>query len=193
MRDFSIENIDPSELSPDGQLFWAFVRARMVTGPLGAAVPRRQFDPVEMPPVILPWLALFDEPEPGSFFCRLFGTGLVRRHGREMTGAALTDIVTSEPVDDILARFTAVIRDRKWQVSRIFTRINRRDVTYERVLIPLSRPDDSVGWVAGFIGFLQLPERQSVLDLLQAEARDRRPVDPTQLSRRQATSAGFIA
>jgi len=95
---------------PDGNL--KLLHAIWVDGCDGDSLPSRaHFDPVTMPPVVLPWITIFDvEIDPTRFRVRLAGTGIVDATGVDTTGKYLDELPGTE---NLLARATWALKNRK--------------------------------------------------------------------------------
>jgi len=62
----------------------------------GRHLPRRaDFDPVDLPPKLLPWITIFDVEE-GRFRIRLVGTGIVEALGMDTTGRYLDELPNTD-------------------------------------------------------------------------------------------------
>ncbi|MCZ6858922.1 MAG: PAS domain-containing protein [Alphaproteobacteria bacterium] len=113
----------------DGDLYYDFRNDQLPDGNLkllhatweasrdGDKLPSRaHFDPVTMPPQLLPWIAIFDvETDPTRFRVRLVGTGIVEAGGLDITGNYLDELPGAESV---LARSTWALENRKAYYAR---------------------------------------------------------------------------
>jgi len=99
-----------NEHLPDGKL--KLLHALWEAGCNGDVLPARaHFDPVTMPPDLLPWVTIFDvEYDPIRFRVRLVGTGIVNAMGMETTGAYLDQI---PGFDCVIARASWLLEHRK--------------------------------------------------------------------------------
>lgn len=62
----------------------------------GRRLPRREdFDPVDLPPTLLPWMTIFDV-EGERFRIRLVGTGIVEALGQDTTGRYLDELPNTD-------------------------------------------------------------------------------------------------
>ncbi len=80
---------------------------------LGRLPGRADFDPIEIPAEILPYLTLFDviQSDWGArFHIRLVGTGIVAETGRDTTGIFLDDLPNTEA---IIERAQWIVANRK--------------------------------------------------------------------------------
>lgn len=80
---------------------------------LGHLPARADFDPIEIPSKILPYLTLFDVIPSGQmirFHIRLVGTGIVAETGQDTTGAFLDEMPNTEA---IVERATWIVANRK--------------------------------------------------------------------------------
>lgn len=116
------ERIDPED--PLGDLIHEFRNDQLPDGHLkplhaiwesgrdGDSLPSRaHFDPVTMPPALLPWITIFDvENDPTRFRVRLVGTGIVGAMGIDTTGEYLDALSGTEA---LLARSTWALENRK--------------------------------------------------------------------------------
>ncbi|WP_282610385.1 PAS domain-containing protein [Pelagibius sp. Alg239-R121] len=82
-------------------------------GPNGALPARADFDPIEIPANILPYLTIFDviRSDDGlRFHIRLAGTGVVDEIGRDTTGLFLDNLPNTE---SIIERAEWIVENRK--------------------------------------------------------------------------------
>jgi len=56
---------------------------------------RQDFDPVDLPPTLLPWITIFDV-EGGRFRIRIVGTGIVQVMGQDTTGRYLDELPNTD-------------------------------------------------------------------------------------------------
>ncbi len=77
----------------------------------GALPGRADFDPLEMPPAVLPWITIFDvEPDPLRFLVRIVGTGIVEASGSDTTGLYLDKMPNTGAIEE---RMRWVVANRK--------------------------------------------------------------------------------
>jgi len=119
-----------------------------------AAPARAAIRPEEIPR-LLPYLALLDVlGEPPRFRIRLFGTGLVRTYGEDLTGRFADEIDLDTVGPDIVAQLTALVRECRPVVARVrFTKAaDGRHLQYERIALPLSDDGGTVNMIlAGYV------------------------------------------
>ena len=68
----------------------------------GGALPgRADFDPLQMPPAVLPWITIFDvETDPLRFLVRIVGTGIVEATGADTTGQYLDELPSTGAIEE---------------------------------------------------------------------------------------------
>lgn len=147
MQYLATRDIGPETLSETGRQFWAFVEESLM--PNGYR--RIDFDPVEMPLRCLPWLMLFERRAEADYHCRLFGTGLTVRYGRDMTGRTLSDLLTAEPRAVVIPRYEQAVAERRPSLTLVDTMAFGHDLTYERIIVPLIDGEGAVRWVGVFV------------------------------------------
>lgn len=147
MQYLATRDISPEELSETGRQFWNFVQDDLM--PNGFR--RVDFDPVEIPLRCLPWLMLFDRRAEADYHCRLFGTGLTVRYGRDMTGRTLSELLTAEPRAVAIPRYEQTVAACRPSLTLVRTSAFGHDLTYERVIVPLIDDEGTVRWVGVFV------------------------------------------
>jgi hypothetical protein len=75
----------------------------------GPVPPKRGFDPVAMPPRLLPNIAIYERRAPDDFLIRLMGTSLVERIGIEGTGRNVLEFVAAPHVERMAAFFNTLL------------------------------------------------------------------------------------
>jgi len=106
------------------------------------APPRSAIAPEEIAVELLPNIALLDVVgELPRFRIRLFGTGLARAYGEDVTGKYLDEIDFGSIASEVSARFTEVVRKCRAQAVRVqlSKQKERRYLEYERIALPLSQ------------------------------------------------------
>jgi hypothetical protein len=119
------------------------------------APPKAAIRTEELPPTLLPYLALLDViGEPPRFRIRLFGTGLSAAYGEDVSTKFLDEIDLSTIGPDILTYLTALVRERRPQAVRVQLRkqVDGRRIEYERIGLPLSEDGAAVNMIlCGFV------------------------------------------
>lgn len=124
--------------------------------------PRALLKPDIFPADLLPWLALFQLAD-DRFQCRLFGTGLCRAYGADMTGRPLEAFWTGEPPRTTDATYRqALDRDRPTVTLTEFDMPEGR-MTYARALVPLA---DAAGRRNGLLVLIDMKTPLKVRSLL---------------------------
>ncbi len=83
LTDFGEADIEDASLRTLYRLWLAACQGEALPG-------RADFDPLRMPPAVLPWITIFDvEPDPLRFLVRIVGTGIVEASGSDTTGLYL--------------------------------------------------------------------------------------------------------
>jgi len=114
-----------------------------------AAPPRSAIQPDEIV-ALLPNVALIDVVgNIPRFRFRLFGTGLVKAYGQDITGKFADEVDLDTIGPDIIAQFTKVVRECQPAVARIrFTKTgDHRYVQYERLALPLAETGTTVNMI----------------------------------------------
>lgn len=127
--------------------------------------PRKSLRPEILPADLLPWLALFQYRD-DRFDCRLFGTGLARLYGADMTGRSLDAFWTGEPPEVTLATYKQALTHREPTTTLTEFDMPEGRMTYARLLMPLT---DDAGQPAFLFALIDLwtPLRvRSLLDVL---------------------------
>ncbi len=108
---------------------------------------RRDMDPVEIDPPLLPWIMLLDvEGTPRRFRYRLVGTRLVELLERDLTGRYLDELRDLGPVvETIMERYDGVAASR-WPLNfeDEFVDVNGRRLWAERLALPLGETETAV-------------------------------------------------
>lgn len=118
----------------------------------GKILRRDHFDPVDVPD-LLSHLILLDVVDGGkNFHYRLVGTHIVTAIGRDFTGETVIQFHKGHEDISVIDGYFAVLEAGEPQLeNRSLQNIGRDYITYERLLLPMSRsngPTDSV--LAGF-------------------------------------------
>lgn len=119
--------------------YWSAKRA-------GQPMPsRRQIDPLELGPAILPHLMLVDvEPGP-RFRYRLFGTAVTQAFGSDPTGQYIDEIMVGRYRDFLLGLYGDLITMKKPVYSTsIYGRRTDTKMWTQRLMLPLSSDGDTV-------------------------------------------------
>ncbi len=115
--------------------------------PEGRLPGRPDIDPLEMPD-LLSWLTLVDvvwEGERLRLRCRLIGTQVVARFGRDITGLYAEEAYSGDYLAQALETYGAVIESRRPQLSRHQIPIEDREhAAYDRLILPLAKDGDTV-------------------------------------------------
>ncbi len=112
---------------------------------------RRDIDPLEMPD-LLPRLTLIDVVWEGDgegkrlrLRCRLIGTEVVARFGRDITGLYAEEAYPEEYLAKALETYGGIIESRRPYLSRHRIPIADRDhAEYDRLIMPLAADGDTV-------------------------------------------------
>ena len=115
---------------------------------------RRDMDPVEIEPQLLPWIVLLDvEQTPRRFRYRLIGTRVVEMLDRDLTGRYVDELRDLGPVvDTILGRYGTVVDSRRpLNFEDELLDVNGRRSWAERLALPLGGDDETVEAV--MVGF----------------------------------------
>lgn len=137
--------------------FYEYWQSKTKQGRLPA---RADFDPIEIPD-LLPWIYLIDvvnEVGRRRMRCRLVGTSIVQRTGRDMTGRYFDDgMFTPATLEAVTAAFNEVIDSGTPAVfvSRPDIRLTDQleHAPYKRVLCPLATDGKTVDLLAGLMAF----------------------------------------
>ncbi len=115
--------------------------------PEGRLPGRRDIDPLEVPD-LLPWLTLIDvvwEQERLRLRCRLVGTGVAARFGRDITGLYAEEAYSDAYLGQVLESYGAIIGSRRPQLSRHRIPIEGREHgEFDRLILPLAEDGDTV-------------------------------------------------
>ncbi len=121
--------------------------------PEGRLPGRRDIDPLEVPD-LLPWLTLIDVVWEGGedgegkrlrLRCRLIGTEVVDRFGRDITGFYAEEAYPEDYLAQALETYGAIIESRRPQLSRHQIPIEGREhAEYDRLILPLAGDGDRV-------------------------------------------------
>jgi hypothetical protein len=114
------------------------------------APPRSAIRPEDIP-ALLSHIALFDViGDPPRLRYRVFGTGLVKAYGQDLTGKFVDEVdLGRDSVKDMLACTVMVVRECRIHISRSrFTKEgDKRRIEYERILLPLSEDGKTVNMI----------------------------------------------
>lgn len=78
----------------------------------GQLVPRkRNIDPAELPPQVLPWLFIYRRDRAGRYLCVLSGTGLALIDGRDATNRYLDEVEPADAADKLGQLFTRTLEE----------------------------------------------------------------------------------
>lgn len=142
---------------PDLIRFFEYWRSKVARRRLPS---RADFDPVEIPD-LLPWIYLVDVVDDASrrrLRCRLIGTSIVARIGRDMTGHYFDDGMFSEKtLAAVTEAYDRVIDGRRPEVFKSHPDLLLNDkleyLPYTRVLCPLAGDGKRVDMLAGMMAF----------------------------------------
>lgn len=126
----------------------AYWDARRGSRPMPA---RRDLDPPLDLPGLLPHLFLVDVATSGApLTYRLFGTGLVRLFGRDLTGRTVGDGTLADHLTEVQTRYARVIASRTpfYHRARLYERTNDY-ARVERLILPLSADGHAVDMLLG--------------------------------------------
>lgn len=119
---------------------------------------RRDIDPIEIPK-LLPFISLTDivpgAPIEQRYRVRLFGTKLVDLYERDWTGRTYFEATNRETAQRIVQSIEFVVNHRHpWFVSgRLGSASKREGEPYEAMYLPLSRDQENVDMLLGFVAF----------------------------------------
>ena len=115
---------------------------------------RRDMDPLDITPKLLPWIMILDvEEAPRRFRYRLVGTRVVELLDRDLTGRYLDDQRNLGPViDEILRRYNIVAdTGEPLNFEGDLIDVNGDKIWAERLALPLGATDDlTEGIMVGF-------------------------------------------
>jgi hypothetical protein len=115
--------------------------------PEGRLPGRSDIDPLEVPD-LLPWLTLVDAIREGERLrlrCRLIGTEVVARFGRDITGLYAEEAYPADYLAKALETYAAIIESRCPNLSRHQIPIAGRDhAEYDRLILPLAEDGETV-------------------------------------------------
>ena len=115
--------------------------------PEGRLPGRRDIDPLDVPD-LLPWLTLVDVVWEGKRLrlrCRLTGTEVVTRFGRDITGLYAEEAYSGDYLAQVLESYGAIIENRRPHLSRHQVPIEgRENAEYDRLILPLAADGDTV-------------------------------------------------
>ena len=109
----------------------------------------RDIDPLDVPD-LLPWLTLVDAIWEGEgkrlrLRCRLIGTEVVTRFGRDITGLYAEEAYPEDYLAQALETYGAIIESRRPHLSRHQIPIEGRETAeYDRLILPLAGDGDTV-------------------------------------------------
>jgi hypothetical protein len=127
--------------------------------------PRAKLKPDILPADVLPWLALF-QSNGDRFDCRLFGTGLTRGYGADMTGRSLDRFWTGERPDVTMATYRRALTQTRPTVTLTEFEMPEGRMRYARVLVPLADEAGRPGWVLSLIDLKTPIKFRSILEVL---------------------------
>lgn len=115
--------------------------------PEGRLPGRRHIDPLEVSD-LLPWLTLVDAVWEGKRLrlrCRLIGTEIVSRFGRDITGLYAEEAYPEDYLAQALETYGGIIRTRRPYLSRHRIPIEGREhAQYDRLILPLAEDGETV-------------------------------------------------
>lgn len=121
---------------------------------VGSASTRRDIDPVALP-YVLPNLFILDvhaDHEPRQRFrFRLFGTGLARVHGRDLTGRTFHESLEPESADGAVRYAMSVVDDRapRFVAGKMHYLRNKDWLSFENCILPLQGETGAVTMILG--------------------------------------------
>jgi hypothetical protein len=117
---------------------------------------RRDIDPIDIPPHLLPRVFMFDVVNGGADFrYRLIGTGIVDGAGRDSTGAMISRLYKDTPdslaaMMDILRRAVAEARPLYVSGQMVWLRHGQEILTgFQAVFLPLSADNATIDIILG--------------------------------------------
>lgn len=134
--------------------------------------PRARLTPDILPPECLPHLCLFEALPDGDFRCRLFGTGLTKAYGLDMTGRMLADFWTGEPAAVTAETYKRALTLDRPTLTVTACRLDEETMRYERVLVPLCDGEGVPRYVLALVDVQDIPRHYTVLERL-TPSRDR--------------------
>jgi hypothetical protein len=116
---------------------------------------KRDIDPTEIPPKLLPNLQILDVIDDGARFSfRLVGTASVQALGREYTGRGPEDLLSGDRLCLVLEIYRTVCRTKSPVFSRSrYHTANDRDIFTNRIYLPLSEDGINVHHILGVLEF----------------------------------------
>ncbi len=123
---------------------------------------RADLDPIDIPS-LLPYIILIDvEQEPRRYRIRLYGTHVVERFGKDLTGQYLDEADLGTLRDKVLTSCDEVVDNGEPNVARrMGTLADGRDIKVERLILPLSNDGRTVSMIFGGIVFEPLPKQET--------------------------------
>jgi hypothetical protein len=129
--------------------YWQRIRA-------GRTMPlKRDLDPVDVPPKLLPHLQIIEVVDGGRRFrYRLIGTSLVETYGKDYTGTHADELVSGERLRFIHAVYQAVCAIKAPVFSHnCYHTIRHTDLFANRIYMPLSDHGAEVDFILGALSF----------------------------------------
>ena len=99
---------------------------------------RRDIDPTDMPPALLPHLALIEIFDDNRLKLRLAGTELVRQHGRDNTGKYVDEYLKGDYLAHITALYTELRAGRQPVIAESVFRHPGTHLETMRLMLPLT-------------------------------------------------------
>lgn len=116
---------------------------------------RRDIDPLELGPTVLPHLMLVDVEEGPRFRYRLFGTAVTGAFGMDATGHYIDAIMVGKYRDFLLGLYNDLLTMKKPVYSTSIYGVRRDTKMWtQRLMLPLSTDGDAVDMVLGCQVFL---------------------------------------
>lgn len=100
---------------------------------------RRDIDPVDIPPSILPHLALIEMVERDRFKLRLVGTEVVRQYGRDNTGRFIDEYLSGDYLAYLTSLYNEVREKRLPILSESIFRHSEHHIHTTRLILPLTQ------------------------------------------------------
>lgn len=130
-----------------------------------------QFDPVELPAAILPYLTLLDVIDGGrSFRVRLVGTGTTVAVGRNATGDHLNTTMTGDVVAGAITRYRRVLEARRPVLDVVRYETPEGSFTNRLLTLPLSAETGAIDRLLGVYSPTSLRLAKQILRDLIAPA-----------------------
>lgn len=116
---------------------------------------KRDLDPTEISPKVLPHLQILDVIDAGKRFrYRLIGTALVDAYGKDYTGTHADELISGERLRFIHSVYQAVCTIKAPVFSHTcYHTVRQTDLIANRIYMPLSNDGVRVGYILGALSF----------------------------------------